>query len=463
MPNIPYSNPFVEWAGMNFNYNDAFLDCASQYNLGGAISSFNTASISSLNVSSINGAVPGSGGLPAGTITGSWLSYNGSNWIEGGSGGNINLGYNAGNTQQELCVAIGEDAGRVNQQIGAIAIGFEAGKANQGVYSIAIGKSAGVTNQAGNSIVLNASSGTLEAPEAGLYVNPIRNIVGNTSWLTYNPTSGEVCFDTLLPQSLGSPDDAPSLTGSVWAYAQQAEQDAQNALSNAGTANDWITTESTPNAVNAIGTYSDTASDATSLWALAKQAQDNALLAQTAAGAVETIVGNSANEPSLLTTCYAYAKQAELDAQKSSMIWDISGALGATTVCNLASPYNWTITEQLIRTITIPIPAGWVARSSTLPTLFIWTTFASGNPTTQQHFTYQIGAGPELPLAGTSITRPYLYQGPIQYTPITGVITGVPLAPGNTLTIRIHGKVSSGTHAMNNPKEQAFGVLSTAF
>lgn len=65
MPNIPYSNPNVEWAGINFNYNDAFLSCASQYGFGGStltISSFNTASVSSLNVSSINGAVPGSGG-----------------------------------------------------------------------------------------------------------------------------------------------------------------------------------------------------------------------------------------------------------------------------------------------------------------------------------------------------------------------------------------------------------------
>jgi len=65
MPGVPYANPYVEYAGFQFNYNSAFLDCASQYGLGGStltISSFNTASVSSLTVSSINGAVPGSGG-----------------------------------------------------------------------------------------------------------------------------------------------------------------------------------------------------------------------------------------------------------------------------------------------------------------------------------------------------------------------------------------------------------------
>ena len=62
MPGVPYANPYVEYAGFQFNYNDAFLSCASEYNVGGAISSFNTASVSSLNVSSINGAVPGTGG-----------------------------------------------------------------------------------------------------------------------------------------------------------------------------------------------------------------------------------------------------------------------------------------------------------------------------------------------------------------------------------------------------------------
>ena len=86
MPNIPYSNPNVEWAGINFNYNDAFLSCASQYNIG-AISSFNTASVSSLNVSSINGAVPGTGSAVSSfnTLSASSLTVSSINGLSLGS------------------------------------------------------------------------------------------------------------------------------------------------------------------------------------------------------------------------------------------------------------------------------------------------------------------------------------------------------------------------------------------
>jgi hypothetical protein len=93
MPGVPYANPFVEYAGFQFNYNDAFLDCASQYNLGGAISSFNTASVSSLNVSSINGAVPGTGGATVSsfnTLSASSLTVSSINGLTiGGASSNV--------------------------------------------------------------------------------------------------------------------------------------------------------------------------------------------------------------------------------------------------------------------------------------------------------------------------------------------------------------------------------------
>jgi hypothetical protein len=93
MPGVPYANPYVEYAGFQFNYNDAFLDCASQYNLGGAISSFNTASVSSLNVSSINGAVPGTGGATVSsfnTLSASSLTVSSINGLTiGGASSNV--------------------------------------------------------------------------------------------------------------------------------------------------------------------------------------------------------------------------------------------------------------------------------------------------------------------------------------------------------------------------------------
>ena len=218
----------------------------------------------------------GGGGLPAGTVPGSWLSYNGTDWIEGGGSGNIKLGYNAGLAgQEEICVAIGEDAGRTGQMAGAIAIGFSAGKTNQGLNSIAIGANTGETNQPANTIILNASGAPLNAAQAGgMYVNPIRNVVGNPNWLTYNSMSGEITFDSLLATSLGSSNDTASLTTSVWAYAKQAESVANSNLST-------LNTQFTPSGVGAVGTSTDIDAPNTSLWALSKQAWADAQTAAT--------------------------------------------------------------------------------------------------------------------------------------------------------------------------------------
>jgi hypothetical protein len=160
------------------------------------------------------------------------------------------LGDVAGRNSQGIgAVAIGSAAGNSNQGINSIAIGVNAGQANQGSYSIAIGRDTGVSNQAANSIILNASGGALNATEAGMYVNPIRNVNSNFNWLTYNSSSREVTFDTLLPLSLGASTDAPSLSTSVWAYAKQAENDAATAQTTANRALVYNLTGSTIGAV----------------------------------------------------------------------------------------------------------------------------------------------------------------------------------------------------------------------
>jgi hypothetical protein len=154
----------------------------------------------------------------------------------------------------------------------------------------------------------------------------------------------------------------------------------------------------------------------------------------------------------------------------ASMVWNIENPLlGASTVSNIAPTNAWTNVYQLIRTLTLTIPIDWSPRNSTLPTLFIWTTFTTTGPTnqqyfSQQYFTYQVNAGAVQPLAGTSSTRPYANQGQNQFTPITGVMTGVPLAMGDTLTICIWGRmIQLASIVMTNPAEQVFGVLTTGF
>ncbi len=92
--------------------------------------------------------------------------------------------------------AIGNNAGNSAQGVAAVAIGSQAGETSQGDKAIAIGQYAGRNNQAANSIVLNATGATLENTTADSFVvKPIRNASGTHS-LEYNPTTGEVTYDT---------------------------------------------------------------------------------------------------------------------------------------------------------------------------------------------------------------------------------------------------------------------------
>jgi hypothetical protein len=65
---------------------------------------------------------------------------------------------------------------------------------SQGDYAIAIGKAAGGTNQPSGSIVLNASGSTLDPPNAGLFVSPVRNDSTQTQPVCFDLTTNEVYF-----------------------------------------------------------------------------------------------------------------------------------------------------------------------------------------------------------------------------------------------------------------------------
>ena len=87
---------------------------------------------------------------------------------------------------------------------GAVAIGVLAGDANQGQNALALGRYAGRNNQASQSIVINATGSDLENTTSNsCVVKPIRNASGTHS-LEYDPTSGEITYDTLA--SGGSSD-----------------------------------------------------------------------------------------------------------------------------------------------------------------------------------------------------------------------------------------------------------------
>jgi hypothetical protein len=116
----------------------------------------------------------------------------------------VAIGGNAGQTTQGVqSVAIGYSAGNTSQAQGAIAIGYAAGNLNQGICSVAVGYGAGNTNQAATSIVINATGTVVQNTTASSCV--IKPIRGDTKSLLetvgfkqlyYNPTTGELCYDT---------------------------------------------------------------------------------------------------------------------------------------------------------------------------------------------------------------------------------------------------------------------------
>ena len=131
------------------------------------------------------------------------------------------IGNNAGNSGQgQGAVALGSEAGETNQGSKAVAIGNYAGETTQGANAIAIGEKAGQTSQAANSIVINATGAALNNTTASsMVVKPIRNASG-THQLEYNPTTGEVTYDTLA--SGGSTGDL-TITGSTISAPSNAD------------------------------------------------------------------------------------------------------------------------------------------------------------------------------------------------------------------------------------------------
>lgn len=83
-----------------------------------------------------------------------------------------------------------------------IAIGRNAGFTNQGEYTIALGYNAGSNNQTTGSIVLNASTATeINGDNSGLYINPVREDIGNSNYTVYyNTVTKELTWtDTVKP------------------------------------------------------------------------------------------------------------------------------------------------------------------------------------------------------------------------------------------------------------------------
>lgn len=110
----------------------------------------------------------------------------------------------------------------------SVAVGSQAGQVNQATNAIAIGNKAGQINQSANSIVLNASGSSLSAASNGFYVSPISTTAGlPMNLLGYGTDSqivktgvtvlpgGYIGIGTTNPNQLLDLTDASSLTPSI--------------------------------------------------------------------------------------------------------------------------------------------------------------------------------------------------------------------------------------------------------
>ena len=117
----------------------------------------------------------------------------------------IALGRWAGDQYQgQKAIAIGRLAGRYNQGGWAVAIGHHAGQgvfdtSSQGTNAIAIGAHAAEYSQHDNSIVIQATAngnGTgINPDQAGLFIDPIRNVNAGSQYVIYNSDTKEVTYN----------------------------------------------------------------------------------------------------------------------------------------------------------------------------------------------------------------------------------------------------------------------------
>jgi hypothetical protein len=127
-----------------------------------------------------------------------------------------------------------------------IALGTNAGEINQGANSIAIGVQAGVTNQAATSIVINATGIVLDNPiPESFVVKPVRGLV-TANALYYDITTGEISYgatsaytnsdvDTHLNTGSAGNNEVLSWTGSDYAWVASGGSGLQSRSTVTGT------------------------------------------------------------------------------------------------------------------------------------------------------------------------------------------------------------------------------------
>jgi hypothetical protein len=112
----------------------------------------------------------------------------------------VAVGRNAGRYGQGTrAVAVGYGAGEGNQGFRSVALGQYAGNAAQGNYAVAIGYQAGYSGQVDNSVVISATGDIFAVSNTGTYIAPIRPDTTNEATqysVYYNPATNEITTAT---------------------------------------------------------------------------------------------------------------------------------------------------------------------------------------------------------------------------------------------------------------------------
>jgi hypothetical protein len=108
------------------------------------------------------------------------------------TGGNqTSIGEACGNnSEQSVCIGVNAGNGTFN----ATCIGLSAGSFGLGANSVAIGTNASPTNGAADSICIVGNGITINPPNEGLFIAPIRSAVSATNQLTYNTSTKEIQY-----------------------------------------------------------------------------------------------------------------------------------------------------------------------------------------------------------------------------------------------------------------------------
>lgn len=174
------------------------------YSIGiGSFAGYNTQSSGSIGIGYSSGYISqGENTVGIGSYSGYELQGNNSVAVGHSCGYNaqgiysVAMGYKSGYTQQGIYnVAMGYMCGYTNQLDKGVAIGYQCGMTGQAYNSIAIGNQA--NPRGSNSIVLSAVDYDMSRQGTGaLYINPIRQMNGNSSIRLYYQWDNEITWGT---------------------------------------------------------------------------------------------------------------------------------------------------------------------------------------------------------------------------------------------------------------------------